>query len=244
MSQRSFRFVEAVRRPVSAGPPYPGAMPRVTQSYRDQQTARILAAAAVCFARQGFDGASMDEIVAEAGMSSSTVYRYFPEGKRSLVRAVIVRAMDPVVEWITALADLDALPDLEDAFVRAVEYSWVFGRPFSGSAEGGDGGGADESSSETGQINLMIGVWAELARHPDLREAYAASYARVRAEIAHVVRRWQARGVIAQGIDPDEAAAAVHNAAVGLVIERTVAGERGRTDAVTTARAVARLLSA
>jgi len=219
-------------------------MPRVTQSYRDQQTARILAAAAVCFARQGFDGASMDEIVAEAGMSSSTVYRYFPEGKRSLVRAVIVRAMDPVVEWITALADLDALPDLEDAFVRAVEYSWVFGRPFSGSAEGGDGGGADESSSETGQINLMIGVWAELARHPDLREAYAASYARVRAEIAHVVRRWQARGVIAQGIDPDEAAAPVHNAAVGLVIERTVAGERGRTDAVTTARAVARLLSA
>lgn len=225
-------------------------MPRVTQSYRDRQTARILAAAAFCFARQGFDGASMDEIVAEAGMSSSTVYRYFPEGKRSLVRAVIVRAMDPVVEWITALADLDALPDLEDAFVRAVEYSWVFGRPFSGSAEGGDGAGTGEadgaagSSSETGQINLMIGVWAELARHPDLREAYAASYARVRAEIAHVVRRWQARGVIAQGVDPDEAAAVVHNAAVGLVIERTVAGERGRADAVTTARAVARLLSA
>lgn len=225
-------------------------MPRVTQSYRDRQTARILAAAAFCFARQGFDGASMDEIVAEAGMSSSTVYRYFPEGKRSLVRAVIVRAMDPVVEWITALADLDALPDLEDAFVRAVEYSWVFGRPFSGSAEGGDGAGTGEadgaagSSSETGQINLMIGVWAELARHPDLREAYAVSYARVRAEIAHVVRRWQSRGVIAQGVDPDEAAAVVHNAAVGLVIERTVAGERGRTDAVTTARAVARLLSA
>jgi len=225
-------------------------MPRVTQSYRDRQTARILAAAAVCFARQGFDGASMDEIVAEAGMSSSTVYRYFPEGKRSLVRAVIVRAMDPVVEWITALADLDALPDLEDAFVRAVEYSWVFGRPFSGSAEGGDGAGTGEadgaagSSSETGQINLMIGVWAELARHPDLREAYAVSYARVRAEIAHVVRRWQSRGVIAQGVDPDEAAAVVHNAAVGLVIERTVAGERGRADAVTTARAVARLLSA
>ena len=225
-------------------------MPRVTQSYRDRQTARILAAAAVCFARQGFDGASMDEIVAEAGMSSSTVYQYFPEGKRSLVRAVIVRAMDPVVEWITALADLDALPDLEDAFVRAVEYSWVFGRPFSGPVEGADGAGAGEadgaagSSSETGQINLMIGVWAELARHPDLREAYAVSYARVRAEIAHVVRRWQSRGVIAQGVDPDEAAAVVHNAAVGLVIERTVAGERGRTDAVTTARAVARLLSA
>ena len=75
-------------------------MPRVTQSHRDRQTARILAAAQLCFARRGFDGASMDEIVAEAGMSSSTVYRYFPEGRRSLVRAVLGRAADPVVERI------------------------------------------------------------------------------------------------------------------------------------------------
>ena len=42
----------------------------------------------------------MDEIIAEAGMSSSTVYRYFPEGRRSLVRAVLGRAADPVVERI------------------------------------------------------------------------------------------------------------------------------------------------
>ena len=74
-------------------------MPRVTQSYRDQRVARILAAE-ICFARRGLDGASMDEIIAEAGMSSSTVYRYFPEGRRSLVRAVLGRATDPVVERI------------------------------------------------------------------------------------------------------------------------------------------------
>ena len=75
-------------------------MPRVTQSYRDQRVARILAAAEICFARRSFDGASMDEIIAEAGMSSSTVYRYFPEGRRSLVRAVLGPATDPVVERI------------------------------------------------------------------------------------------------------------------------------------------------
>ena len=103
-------------------------MPRVTQSHRDRQTARILAAAQLCFARRGFDGASMDEIIAEAGMSSSTVYRYFPEGKRSLVRAVIGRVMDPVVDWIAGLAEVDELPSFEDVFVTAVERSWVFGR--------------------------------------------------------------------------------------------------------------------
>ena len=223
-------------------------MPRVTQSHRDRQTARILAAAQLCFARRGFDGASMDEIVAEAGMSSSTVYRYFPEGKRSLVRAVIGRVMDPVVDWIAELAEVDELPSFEDVFVTAVERSWVFGRPFSGEADASPEAESSESpesavaTEASDQIDLMVGVWAELARRPDLREVYADGYIRVRGEIARVVRQWQGRGVIAGGIDPDEAAAVIHNAAVGLIIQRTVTGELGRADAATTAHAVTRLL--
>jgi len=220
-------------------------MPRVTQSHRDRQTARILAAAQLCFARRGFDGASMDEIVAKAGMSSSTVYRYFPEGKSSLVRTVIGRVMDPVVDWIAGLAEVDELPSFEDVFVTAVERSWVFGRPFSGEADASPEAESSESSvaaPASDQIDLMVGVWAELARRPDLREVYADGYVRVRGEIARVVRQWQGRGVIAGGIDPDEAAAVIHNAAVGLIIQRTVTGELGRADAATTAHAVTRLL--
>ena len=223
-------------------------MPRVTQSHRDRQTARILAAAQLCFARRGFDGASMDEIVAKAGMSSSTVYRYFPEGKSSLVRTVIGRVMDPVVDWIAELAEVDELPSFEDVFVTAVERSWVFGRPFSGEADASPEAESSESpesavaTEASDQIDLMVGVWAELARRPDLREVYADGYVRVRGEIARVVRQWQGRGVIAGGIDPDEAAAVIHNAAVGLIIQRTVTGELGRADAATTAHAVTRLL--
>ena len=223
-------------------------MPRVTQSHRDRQTARILAAAQLCFARRGFDGASMDEIVAKAGMSSSTVYRYFPEGKSSLVRTVIGRVMDPVVDWIAELAEVDELPSLEDVFVTAVERSWVFGRPFSGEADASPEAESSESpesavaTEASDQIDLMVGVWAELARRPDLREVYADSYLRVRGEVARVVRQWQGRGIIAGGIDPDEAAAVIHNAAVGLIIQRTVTGELGRADAATTAHAVTRLL--
>ena len=223
-------------------------MPRVTQSHRDRQTARILAAAQLCFARRGFDGASMDEIVAKAGMSSSTVYRYFPEGKSSLVRTVIGRVMDPVVDWIAGLAEVDELPSFEDVFVTAVERSWVFGRPFSGEADASPEAESSESpesavaTEASDQIDLMVGVWAELARRPDLRGGYADSYLRVRGEVARVVRQWQGRGIIAGGIDPDEAAAVIHNAAVGLIIQRTVTGEFGRADAATTAHAVMRLL--
>lgn len=223
-------------------------MPRVTQSHRDRQTARILAAAQLCFARRGFDGASMDEIVAKAGMSSSTVYRYFPEGKSSLVRTVIGRVMDPVVDWIAELAEVDELPSFEDVFVTAVERSWVFGRPFSGEVDASPEAESSESpesavaTEASDQIDLMVGVWAELARRPDLREVYADSYLRVRGEVARVVRQWQGRGIIAGGIDPDEAAAVIHNAAVGLIIQRTVTGEFGRADAAMTAHAVMRFL--
>ncbi|PHP52670.1 TetR/AcrR family transcriptional regulator [Actinomyces ruminis] len=202
-------------------------MPRVTQSYRDRQTARIVAAAEACFARRGFDGASMDEIIAEAGMSSSTVYRYFPEGKQSLIRAVLGQAVDPVVEWVTQLSAAEELPPFEAAFVDAVEQAWKY------------------KQGETGRAELQVAIWAELVQQPDLRAINAERYARVRAEIAGILGRWQERGDIAPGADLGAAAAVVHNAAMGLLVQQIVTGESGRfdDDVAATARALADMLS-
>ena len=77
-------------------------------------------AAEECFARSGFQATSMDEVIAAAGMSSSTVYRYFPEGKRSLMREVLARRMGPLVERIKQLAESEALPDFEQGFIEAL----------------------------------------------------------------------------------------------------------------------------
>ena len=55
---------------------------------RDQQIQRILDAAKACFIRSGFQGASMHQICAEAGMSPGALYRYFPS-KEAIIRAIV-----------------------------------------------------------------------------------------------------------------------------------------------------------
>jgi AcrR family transcriptional regulator len=56
---------------------------------------RILAAAERAFADSGYSGASMREIVAEAGVNLATVYYYFGS-KRGLMDAVLKRRFDPL----------------------------------------------------------------------------------------------------------------------------------------------------
>jgi TetR/AcrR family transcriptional repressor of uid operon len=64
------------------------AEPHLTRAERrDQQVQRILDAAKVCFVRSGFQGASMQQICAEAGMSPGALYRYF-SSKEAIIEAI------------------------------------------------------------------------------------------------------------------------------------------------------------
>jgi AcrR family transcriptional regulator len=56
---------------------------------------RILDAAEQMFAEAGFDGASLRDIVREAGVNLATVYYYF-ESKEGLIAAVIERRLGPL----------------------------------------------------------------------------------------------------------------------------------------------------
>ena len=50
---------------------------------------RILEAAYACVARWGLSKTSIEDVTKEAGLSRSTIYRYFPGGRDELVGAVI-----------------------------------------------------------------------------------------------------------------------------------------------------------
>lgn len=69
---------------------------------------QILDGAKQCFLAQGFDGASMNDIVKAAGVSKGTVYAYFPS-KEKLFEALIFRDRRNQAEQIVVIDD-DSLP--------------------------------------------------------------------------------------------------------------------------------------
>ena len=62
-------------------------MPRVSEAHLAARRQQILAAARVCFLRNGFHQTSMQDVIREAGLSVGAVYRYFPS-KTDLITAL------------------------------------------------------------------------------------------------------------------------------------------------------------
>jgi TetR/AcrR family transcriptional regulator, transcriptional repressor of aconitase len=60
-------------------------MPKVSQQYRDARREHILNSARRCFMRDGFHATSMQDLVAEAGLSAGAVYRYFASKDEMIV---------------------------------------------------------------------------------------------------------------------------------------------------------------
>ncbi len=67
--------------------------PKVTEAYREATRTEIIRAAAKVFARKGYHGASMDDIVAESRLSKGALYGYF-DSKEDLFLAVHDSVLD------------------------------------------------------------------------------------------------------------------------------------------------------
>jgi AcrR family transcriptional regulator len=79
---------------------------------------RILTAAKSCCERWGVAKVTIDDIVAESGVSRATLYRLFPGGKDVLFDALRVREIN---DFLAVLAHaVEGAEDLGDVLVRAV----------------------------------------------------------------------------------------------------------------------------
>ena len=90
---------------------------------RDQQIQRILDAAQVCFVRSGFQGASMQQICAECGMSPGALYRYFPS-KEAIVAAICAADREDDMTCFGALRDAtSAVEGLVDGAMAHITHT-------------------------------------------------------------------------------------------------------------------------
>jgi AcrR family transcriptional regulator len=118
-------------------------MPRVSEAHLAARRQQILDAARTCFLRNGFHVTSMQDVIAEAGLSVGAVYRYF-KSKNDIVEAIAEQYASLVSDLLAALvADPDR--SLVDVMQGAV-------------------GVIDANIGPDGPMRLAVQVWAEALR--------------------------------------------------------------------------------
>lgn len=179
-------------------------MPRVTDTYRSEQRERILLAAARCFARRGFHVTSMDDVIAEAGLSAGAVYGYY-RGKDQLIEAVARRAMELVDEVLPRLTASPTPAALVEQLLSTV-------------LELAERAGFDPT-------RVAVQAWGESVRNPVVRQVVQDGYRAIRAHLAEAVRGWQRDGVVPADACPEDVAKVLFGLLPGFILQRQLLGD-------------------
>jgi len=171
----------------------------------EQRSARrkhILTSAWIRFSRDGFHVTSMDQIIAEAKMSSSAVYRYF-RSKDELIEATFEEALSRVTEMLAVLQDEEPLPSPEDVLQTFADRLL-----------------RDDDPAGYDMTRIIISAWTEALRRPEMltrtQHAYRDSYA----TLTVLARRWHAAGLIRDDAKPENVARVLLTLMPGMIATR------------------------
>jgi AcrR family transcriptional regulator len=175
-------------------------MPRLTEDRRLRQRQRVLDAARLCFARQGFHATTMADIIREAQMSAGAVYGYF-SGKHDLG----LTAMDQEMARLsTALEPVFAGPPpggLRVAVQAILERV-----------------AALSDGSETDFCRMTVNAISEARRDALMQEALLAHLSPFLTQLEGLVR------VYSDTLQADEAAKSVFALILGQIVRQSLLG--------------------
>jgi AcrR family transcriptional regulator len=161
-------------------------VPRITAARASAQRERILDAALTCFAREGFHAATMQDIVAESGLSPGAIYGYF-KGKTDVVMAIASErhAMERRrMEHALTSGDIDI------SLIRLVE-GFVLGL---------------RDPQEKKWRRLAVQLWAESLSNPRLKREALGGVTQAIEVLAPMIRKAQREGRWPAQLDPESAA--------------------------------------
>ena len=81
-------------------------MPKLSEEQQAARRSRILDAAELCFAGNGFHRTSMQDICRKAGISAGALYLYF-DSKEALIEGIAARNRDDVLQSFARVAKAD-----------------------------------------------------------------------------------------------------------------------------------------
>ncbi|WP_217242037.1 TetR/AcrR family transcriptional regulator [Streptomyces sp. AC555_RSS877] len=185
-------------------------MARVSQAHLDARRRQILDGAALCFARNGFHATSMQDVLKEADLSAGAVYRYFA-GKEDLIAAIVGEVLGEVREAFEEAAK-QSPPQPPDLLVGSVLSRTLAARA-SLTVDG-----------EPAFPRLIVQVWAETLRSPELAITLRDGYAAVAEAWVRVVEAYQAAGMMRADLPPEHVARTMIAAVQGFVAQQPLLG--------------------
>jgi AcrR family transcriptional regulator len=194
-------------------------MPRVSDAHLAARREQILAAALRCFSRDGFQATSMQDVIAEAGLSVGAVYRYFKSKDELRVAAAEQTAGAILTEVAEVAGHEPPLPPAE-AMARIAAL-------FEPRLVGPDS-----------IARVAIQAWAEALRDPAFAEFVDSTYRSLRAHVVTLARRAQAAGHLSPEADPAAVGAALFALLPGYVLQRVITGSPDQATFVAGLRAV------
>ena len=163
-------------------------MPKLNETTRETRRRHVMVIAWKCFSRQGFQATTMDEIIAETGMSSSSVYRYFA-GKDELIGSAAEESLATtrgVLEELLGRRPIAGPRDTLIAITQALRRQ------------------IDRSGYDLSKIT--VNAWAEALRNPDMHAQAYRFYDETHKTLAKLAKLWQSDGLV--GADTDATAIA------------------------------------
>lgn len=157
----------------------------------------LINGAAKVFSRRGFQGASLREIAAEAGVTTGAVYSNF-DGKADLFLAVLEERLDPrlavMYEAARSAPPRRVGPRVGKEFAAYVRQQrrWLI---------------------------LLIEFWAQAARDPKLRPKFAERHGKLRAAVAEVLGERAAKLGVSLRLPADQLATLLIALTNGMAVE-------------------------
>ena len=141
-------------------------MPKVSDAHRQARRDQILTGARRCFERRGFHATSMQQLFAEAGISSGAFYLHFPS-KDDLIIAIAEDNLRDVLAMIRRFAAEDTPETVGSALAAAM-------------------GTVIRQNESDGVAGLAVHVWAEALINPVVAERLRGLLDQLRQDLGEI----------------------------------------------------------